>query len=94
MRLRFKARRFSGNEPLVFKNPYGQPVYLKNLGDITEELDSGYAHKLLSAYGDLLEIIEAPSATVYENKAVESKPFKLKQRAVEPLQAVDPVPTL
>ena len=83
MKLRFKARRISGNEPLVFKNPYGQPVYLKNLGDITEELDSGYAHKLLSAYGDLLEIIEAPASAVYEDKSVEAKPFKLKQRAAE-----------
>lgn len=78
MRLRFKARRIPGKDAITFRNPHGEPVYLKNIGDITQELDPGFAHSLLGQFGDILEPVtdqgEARPDTVVEEKMVATSP--------------------
>ena len=79
MRLRFKARRIPGKDAITFKNPHGEPVYLKNIGDISNDLDPGFAHSLLGQFGDILEPVingqDAPRHEVQtEEKMIVSSP--------------------
>lgn len=88
MKLRLKGFRFAGSEPVVFKNPNGVPVYLKKVGDETVDLDVDFAHKLLSAYGDILEVVTSTKVqSEYADKMQHGQSSKGKfPRKEEPQQ--------
>jgi len=74
MKVKFKARRISGNDAVTFYNPHGEPVFLEKIGDVSQELEPGFAYDLLAKYPDVLEAI-------VEKKIVDTK--KLETKAIE-----------
>jgi hypothetical protein len=79
MKIRFKARRISGNDPLTLRNPYGDPIMLVNIGDISQDIPAEFAHKLCGANSDILEIVSEP----YQAKPVAAVENKMAQAAAQ-----------
>jgi hypothetical protein len=73
MKIKLKARRISGNDPVTFRNPHGDPIVLEKIGDVSQELENEFAYKLCSANADILEI------AAYEVKFAASPINKMAQ---------------
>lgn len=75
MKIRLKGRRIRGNDPVTFKNPKGESIYLETIGSVSQDLDPGVAHALCKQFGDILEVVSdapAPEAKMVA-KAPENK---------------------
>jgi len=87
MRIKLKATRIPGGEPVVFKNPNGEPVCLKKVGDVSEEISPELAHALCTKYSDILEIASGDyaqkMAVVSENKTLSARPGKARLKGEE-----------
>jgi hypothetical protein len=80
MKIRLKARRIPGDDPVTFKNPGGDPIYLKDIGSVSQEISDQVAVELVSRYPDILEYetekkvdYEPKMAKNYENKTTRSR---------------------
>lgn len=86
MKIRFKARRISGKDPVTFRNPKGEAIVLNDIGDVSQELDPEVAYSLCNQYPDVIEVVVAPAAPAPvletrmakapENKMVQAKAAK------------------
>lgn len=91
MKIRLKGKRVHGNS-VTFRNPTGEQIYLKEIGDISQDVPDTVALNLASAYPDMIEIVHgdyAPKmATAPENKVI--RPTQIK--AVKPKRATSDEP--
>lgn len=73
MKIRLKARRIAGNDPVTFRNPKGEAIQLNEIGSVSQELDPEVAYKLCNQFPDVIEVVtgEAPAAKMA--KAPENK---------------------
>lgn len=88
MRITLKARRIAGNDPVTFKNPYGEPIVLSDIGSTSDELPDDFALKLCALYSDILcvaggemKVSESP-----ETKVVRA--YRRKKAVEEPLTPI------
>lgn len=89
MKIRLKGRRISGNDPVTFKNPGGDPIFLKDIGSESQEIDAKVAHEIAGKYGDIIEVVETKMQKPYENKAVKAQDLKTKTKDEQPLSPPD-----
>lgn len=89
MKIRFKARRIAGNDPITFRNPHGDPIMLENIGDVSQDIPAEFAHKLCGVHSDIIEIVHEPQpvqakmAAAPQNKVMTAQAVKRSRAADE-----------
>jgi hypothetical protein len=57
MKIRLKGRRLNNNDPIMFKNPKGDPIFFKAIGEVSNDIPDDVAQKLCTQFPDILEIV-------------------------------------
>jgi hypothetical protein len=82
MKIVMTGRRVAGKDPLVFKNPTGEPIFLEDIGCVSQDVPDSLALELCSKYSDILKVwnekgveksVESP-----ENKMIPARKYKKK----------------
>lgn len=73
MKIVYKGRRISGKNEVVFRNPYGDPIVLKDIGDVSQDIPSDLAYRICGIYPDVVAIfkeepVEVPAPVAPVNK--------------------------
>jgi len=82
MKIRFKARRISGKDPVTFRNPKGEAIVLNDIGDVSQDLDPEVAYNLCNTWPDVIEVVTAPppATVVTETRMAKAPENKLVQQ--------------